>query len=498
MADPKFPYVKWRDGRPRAVHGPRQRKRGFVDQDLKHDDGSWFTMEECAAFSDKRVREVKESRSQSAAAHRARAAAMGRKVRNTVADLLDDWMASDAFRGLAKATKLSYVKGANALLWKPETREEAAARKRKIRAGLAVTRRREGIADRAVAAIGKPEFRALFEYLVRERGAHMAHATIATLSAAITWGTESTRWRLAGNPRLDMEFEAPPGRVVLVTMREFSALVDAFDAIERPSIGDGCYLGLFTGQRQGDRLSMKDESAVEGRHAFRQRKTGELVDIKEAPQLAARLDAARVRVAAIKLRLGLKDMPAQIVINEENGRPYADKTYGNWFAKGRAVAIFGCLDHMTPAQAIERAEDGVRELRAAWVDIVAAHPIDPDMKPEARERAIEGRTRAVSEWLAEYAGRSGDRAWRVAPCPSLAFINPRGHLDLKHDQDLRDTCVMLLDRAGCDLLTICDITGHSYASAQTIVRHYRARNAERADAGIDRLVLQVRKEGMAG
>jgi hypothetical protein len=56
---------------------------------------------------------------------------------------------------------------------------------------------------------------------------------------------------------------------------------------------------------------------------------------------------------------------------------------------------------------------------------------------------------------------------------------------------------MLLDRAGCDLLTICDITGHSYKSAQTIVKHYRARNAARADAGIDRLVLQVRKEGMA-
>jgi len=47
---------------------------------------------------------------------------------------------------------------------------------------------------------------------------------------------------------------------------------------------------------------------------------------------------------------------------------------------------------------------------------------------------------------------------------------------------------MLLDRAGCDLLTICDITGHSYSSAQTIVKHYRARNALRADMGIDRLV----------
>ena len=56
------------------------------------------------------------------------------------------------------------------------------------------------------------------------------------------------------------------------------------------------------------------------------------------------------------------------------------------------------------------------------------------------------------------------------------FVNGAGELDQKHDQDLRDTCVMLLDRAGCDLLTICDITGHSYRSAQTIVKHYRARN----------------------
>ena len=88
-------------------------------------------------------------------------------------------------------------------------------------------------------------------------------------------------------------------------------------------------------------------------------------------------------------------------------------------------------------------------------------------------------------------------AWRLKPCPSLMFVNGAGELDQKHDQDLRDTCVMLLDRAGCDLLTICDITGHSYRSAQTIVKHHRARNVDRADAGIDRLELQVRK-GMKG
>ena len=57
---------------------------------------------------------------------------------------------------------------------------------------------------------------------------------------------------------------------------------------------------------------------------------------------------------------------------------------------------------------------------------------------------------------------------------------------------------MLVDRTGCGLLTICDIAGHSRRSAQTIVKHCRACNLDRADAGIDRLELQVRKERIKG
>ena len=91
----------------------------------------------------------------------------------------------------------------------------------------------------------------------------------------------------------------------------------------------------------------------------------------------------------------------------------------------------------------------------------------------------------------------GDDGCSLTPCPTLAFTNARtGAPDFKHDQDLRDTCVMLLDRSGSDLLSICDVTGHSYQSAQTIMKHYRARNAARADAAIDRLVAFMLNEGM--
>jgi hypothetical protein len=130
--------------------------------------------------------------------------------------------------------------------------------------------------------------------------------------------------------------------------------------------------------------------------------------------------------------------------------------------------------------------------------LFAPFPLDEENKTQ-RARAIGRRARALGEWLdAQAAGDSNgaDGPRRLKPCPSLMFVNSAGEVGQKHDQDLRDTCVMLLDRAGCDLLTICDITGHSYRSAQTIVKHYRARNADRADAGVDRLELQVRKEGM--
>jgi hypothetical protein len=283
-------------------------------------------------------------------------------------------------------------------------------------------------------------------------------------------------------------------------MPEFSAWVAATDAIKRSSIGDSFYLALFTGQRQTDRLMMRNESDVEGRHAFRQSKTGELVDIKEAPQLTTRLNAARARVKALKLRLQLGAVPSELVINEDNGEPYDESTYRHWVSATRAVAVFGFLARDTARQAVVRAELLISELMRAADQLFAPFPLDEGNKAR-RTRAVDQRARVLAEWLDAQAARDSngdDEAWLLKPCRSLMFINGAGELDQKHDQDLRDTCVMLLDRAGCDLLTICDITGHSYRSAQTIVKHYRARNADRADAGIDRLEFQVRKEGMKG
>ena len=430
MANFKVPYVKLReqpDGtiRPRAVHGPRQRAMGFKDQDLKHPNGAWYSFADAREFSDARVKEVAE------------ASLTGRRVTppprkgTTMEHLLDDWLASDEVKALSATSIDSYRKAVRAVIFRPESRTDAAQRRKEEKAAalLGVTpreREREPMASATPSSVGAPELRDFYNYLKSVRGHHMALAAIAAISAAFTWGRESTAWRLGRNPRLDMQFDRPDGRVVLITLDEFQALVSAADSVGRHSIGDAIYLGLFTGQRQTDRLALIDAGLTpEGRRKFVQSKTSAIVEIKEAPQLVARLADAAKRVKELKLKLQLRDLPRTIVVDETTGRPYNEHTYRHEFARIRDIAL--------------------------------------------------------------------------QTCPSLAFINPNsGAPDLKHDQDLRDTCVMMLDRAGNDLLSICDVTGHGYQSAQTIMKNYRARNAARADVAIDKLVAFIGKQEKAG
>jgi hypothetical protein len=165
-------------------------------------------------------------------------------------------------------------------LWQPEDaqRGEGPPRERARRGAArhrgAQARSRRSWALTRVVAIGKPELRQFFDYARAARGHHMALAMIAAFSAAWSWGKESTLWRLPANPRDGMEFERPDGRIVLVPMAAFTALVGAADALGRPSVGDCLYLALFTGQRQTDRLVMPwSDGGNLGRLTFRQSKT---------------------------------------------------------------------------------------------------------------------------------------------------------------------------------------------------------------------------------
>jgi len=380
MSMPKLPFIKWRpqaDGscRPRFHPSGREIELGFPGCDLRHPGGGdWFSFEEVSAWlygPDGRSGVYGEIvRARKTGSRKLATIPQGSQARSVEA-LLDDWLQaleSDRAkalkrgeRAMAENTIDSYRKDVEALRWRPETRQEAKARRERARAGAPAgrvpdTRRKEPFVGKPIAAIGTPELKAHFEYVRDVRGWHMALHVIAAFSAAWTWGQSSTVWRLGLNPRHQLKLPRPDGRCVLIEVHELTALVRAADAMGRASIGDAVMLGLFTGQRQNDRLTIGDDGIIDGRRRFRQRKTNMIVEIKEAPALLARLDDARRRVTELMVKTGVRERPNTIVVDESTCAPYETNAYRHRFDDVRTIAIHGWIEGETVGDAIKRGE----------------------------------------------------------------------------------------------------------------------------------------------
>ncbi len=457
MAQIKIPYIAWRDDRPRFKPGNRERALGFKDQDLKHDDGRWFTLDETRRWAKAKQQEIATAR-QNGRREMSPTAAPGRRL----CDLLHDWLKSPAVLRLSPKTQDGYRKQINAIIFRPLksekeyaawltspelTRLDPKVQAQYITSVTAYKNRRvkpeptrEPFGLSPVKAIGTPEIYAFLEYQAATRGLHMARASRAVIQAAFSWGRKSIVWRLPNNPADDLGLENPEERIVIWSDAEIRHIIAGADMMGRPSIGDSIMLGLFTGQRQGDRLALEDAGLVDGRRKFRQSKTGAVVTIKETPQLTLRLDAARVRVAELALRYGLdkEKRPSTVLVCESTGQAWNQNTYANNFARLRAAAAAGVLDEEATTQAREQ-------------------------------------------------GRS-EPVWRLAPMPTVAE---------KRDQDLRDTSVTWLARAGSTLPEIAGVTGHSLASIHNIMKHYLQISPELGDAAIDKLVAWMEREGIA-
>lgn len=433
-----YPNVSLREDdkgniRPRFVPGPFERRRRAklglpLSFDLKHHDGAWYTRDEVAAWCRDRKWE---------AAPENKAEPVERPRQRRVIDLLDDW-----FRSIEKAAELSpktinsYRKTKAATIYKKRSRADRAADKPLEIEPFVLAR---------VSAIEEPEVAAYYNYQRATRGHHMALAIVTVIAAAYTWARRDPFWRIKYNPALKLGLARPKGRLVFYTDDEIRALLAAADHLGRPSIGDAILLGLFTAQRQGDRLEIEDNGLEHGRRRFKQSKTGVIVEVPETPRLKERLEQAAARRAAIALRLGQKDhqRAKAIVVNESTGRAWNQSDYRHWFDDVRRVAYEGVIDFEATAKA-------------------AAH----------------GKNEPI---------------YKIAPTPSLMFKEGK----FKTDADLRDTAVTWLANADCSLLEICAITGHSPQSAQTIMKHYLSLGRELADRGIAKLEAWMQREGIA-
>lgn len=421
------PHVKWRDGRPRFEPGPALRAAGHKARDLKHDDGRWLSKGEAVDWSIRFQRELAKAAGK-ARTRRARPVPATRLY--TVAHLFEDWFASPKFQRPADpAEALRQQHGG--IVYAAKTIVDFRQKARVLES------HDPSLWAAPVDALTQPVMFGLYEELRVTRGVATARGVMAVLSVALGWGRKRGKHRFrenAGvNPVRDLGMATPPPRIRFATRPEIAALVAAADALGHFEIGDSIMLGLWTGQRQGDRLALTDKGMLNGRRIFRQAKTGAIVAIRDVPDLAARLAAAADRRRAVKAEALLAATP-------EERRPI--------------------------------------ELRFSHV--ILNEQFDPR---RGRERHVwepfnEHHYRHVFAKIRDLAVR-GSNKLALQPCPSLADF---------HEADLRDTAVTWMALAGATIPEIISVTGHSVQSATTILKHYLARHPEMADEAIRKMV----------
>ena len=310
----KIKNVVWRDGRPRFEPGPALRKQGHKGKDLRHDDGRWFTAGEALDWSQafKATRETSAFEARQGAAAQPVRTIIVDKPRNTysVGQLFHDYLKSPVVLDLRPATKIDYRKKSRVLeshdpdLWAAE-----------------------------VASLDQSICYGLYEDLWETRGAATARGALTILGMAIKWGLKKGLVRgLVANPATDLGMKASPPRARFLTKEEFNLLVQTADREGKLDIGDMIYCGVWTGQRQTDRLVMKTSIVRNGRFVLQQSKTGAIVNPPIAAAYQERLDAAEKRRKIMRVESKF------LHLNEATWAPWNEFTYRNAFADIRTKA----------------------------------------------------------------------------------------------------------------------------------------------------------------
>ncbi len=449
------PHVKWREGRPRFEPGPALRVRGYKATDLRwpedapeawkvtslkpgvKNSGRWFSKGEAVDWSDAFVRSLEKA---AKGRRKAKAARPAERI-YTLGRLFEDWYGSRKFQIPADPAEAMRQRHAGNV-YSPKTVKDY-----RQKAGV-IEQYDPSLWASPVDALTQPILFGLYEELVTEYGIATARGAIAVLSIALGWGRKRGKFTFranhGANPAKDLDMATPPPRIRVGTRAEISTLIAVADHVGRLEIGDAIVLGLWTGQRQGDRLALQDKGLLNGRRIFRQAKTGALVAIMEAPEWRARLAAAIERRRSAKAEQLLKASAPEerravelrfsfVILDEARdtrpGRPpqrwlpFRGMHYSHVFAEIRALAVEGIPS---------RGPHG--------------EPVEP---------------------------------WIIPPCPSLADFQER---------DLRDTAVTWMALAGATIPEIINVTGHSAESAVQILKHYLARDAGMADAAIMKMV----------
>lgn len=433
----QIPLVTWRDGRPRFWPSAAQRALGYRGEDLRHGPaGEWYTLAQAIAWSNARQAEIAEKR-----ARLKDGAALPATIRRQT-------LAGQAPR----LSSLGHM--VESFLDQPRLRGEALQQGKMRRAALSANtiryyRQGRALLERfsdgrvwamSAAGFGPLGLATLFADIEEAHGLAQARCCRALLSVAFKHGVMNRM--VAKNPvaAIETTLPMPAPRIRYGAIEEMDHLVKVADAIGLPDIGDAILLGLFTGQRQNDRLALEGGQVTGDGILFRQKKKhGQPLLIPLAPELAARLADGRARRREWRVNW------PHVLLCEATRRPWEADWYRKNFRLVRVAAATG--------QA-ERGEDG--KLSATSVTVLAG--VD-----------VPARLTAAG----------------LAAMPSLADFR---------DQDLRDTAVTRLALAGCNKFEIASITGHSLKSIDEILKHYLGMHPELGRSAIGKLVTWMGRQ----
>lgn len=337
-----IPHVSWRNGRPRFEPSATLRKQGHKGHDLKNADGSWLTEGQALDWSRDFGRKLKGERRQ--AANVAADLKAEKKApltrRYTVADMMRDWLGSPLVKSKAANTLRDYRQKTRVLedFWlKVKAWDEFDHR---TAADDAKIPERPDAVDRAIAmvwiseaaALNRPICYTLWEKLLDKRKLHTANAVLTCMGMAIEYAQKKGVLPETRNPAHKLGKITPKTKIRYAEPSEIEALIAAADALERPEIGDMVALGVWIGQRQGDRLALQLAQVKDNRFVLEQSKTGALVSIPLAPALVKRLRLAMAR------RKAAGKVHGNVVLNEENWQPFKADWYRHLFASVREEA----------------------------------------------------------------------------------------------------------------------------------------------------------------
>lgn len=321
MAEGRIRHVDWRGGRPRFSPGPGLRAQGYKASDLKHADGRWFSQGEALDWSNAFRQSLQAAKEQSAPAPLpASLAPLLTRPSKTypLSQLFEDWFKSPRVKNRKdgsprpQTTIKDYKQKARVLeQWDPDMWASE------------------------VSALDQPICYGLYEDLWQAKGLATARGALTILGMALSWGMRTGRVKgLAMNPARDLDMQAPKARARFITREEFLHLVATAEGpkFNRVDFADMLFCGVWTSQRQFDRLNLQLSAFRKGRFVIRQSKTGAIVNPPVAPAYKKRMDAAADRRKAREI------ISPYAHLNESTWAPWNHWTYRQHFSEIRAEA----------------------------------------------------------------------------------------------------------------------------------------------------------------